>query len=137
MQELGKVLVVDDDLASNFLSTRTLRRANAAAQLFEAGDGHEALELVKKEKLDFILLDMNMPVMDGFLFLEALQQLQSTTGFTVPTVVLLTTSENYLGSDQALQYPIVKGFLTKPLTQDHVSYLLSLATDKEQACTAA
>lgn len=138
MQELGKVLLVDDDLTNNFLSARTLRRANAAAALFEAGDGQVALDLVKKEPLDFILLDMNMPVMDGFLFLEALQQLQDTTAsFTVPTVVLLTTSENYLGSDKALQYPIVKGFLTKPLTQDHVSYLLSLATDKKQACTAA
>lgn len=137
MQELGKVLLVDDDTTNNFLSARTLRQANAVSQLFEAGNGCEALELVEKETLDFILLDMNMPVMDGFLFLEALQRLQNTAGFTAPTVVLLTTSESYLGSDKALHYPIVKGFLTKPLTQDHISYLFSLATDKKQAYTAA
>lgn len=137
MQQLGKVLLVDDDTTNNFLSARTLRQANAAAQLFEVGNGYEALELVKKEALDLVLLDVNMPVMDGLLFLEALQQLQRTAGFIVPTVVLLTTSESYLGSDKALQYPIVKGFLTKPLTQDHVSFLLSLATDAKQARTAA
>lgn len=137
MQELGKVLLVDDDTTNNFLSALTLRKADAAAQLFEVGNGYEALELVKKEALDFILLDVNMPVMDGFLFLEALQQLKGTPGFTVPTVVLLTTSESYLGSDKALQYPIVKGFLTKPLTKDHVSFLLSLATDEKLARTAA
>lgn len=137
MHELGKVLLVDDDTTNNFLSARTLRQADAAAQLFEAMNGYDALELVKNEMLDFILLDVNMPVMDGLLFLEALQQLQSTTGFNAPTVVLLTTSESYLGSDEALHCPLVKGFLTKPLTQDHVSYLLSLATDKNQTCTAA
>ena len=137
MQELGKVLLVDDDQTNNFLSARTLRQANAVSQLFEAGNGHEALELVANEALDFILLDVNMPVMDGFLFLEALQQLQDKSGFTPPTVVLLTTSESYLDSDKALLSPIVKGFLTKPLSEDHISYLLNLATDKKQSCTAA
>ena len=137
MQELGKVLLVDDDQTNNFLSARTLRQANAAEQLFEAGNGHEALELVANEALDFILLDVNMPVMDGFLFLEALQQLQDTTGFNAPTVVLLTTSESFLDSDKILHCPIVKGFLTKPLSHDHISYLLNLATDKKQSCTAA
>ncbi|WP_162054413.1 response regulator [Pontibacter pamirensis] len=137
MQELGKVLLVDDDSTSNFLSARTLRQANAAVQLFEARNGNEALELIRKEPLDFILLDVNMPVMDGFVFLEALQQLQKTPEFNAPIVVLLTTSESYLDSDKALHCPIVKGFLTKPLTQDHVSYLLSLASDKKRACTAA
>lgn len=137
MHELGKVLLVDDDTTNNFLSARTLNQANAAAQLFEARNGDEALELLKDERLDFILLDVNMPVMDGFLFLEALQQLQDTNGFNAPTVVLLTTSESYLDSDKALHCPIVKGFLTKPLTQDHLSYLLSLVTDAKRACTAA
>ncbi|RDV13080.1 response regulator [Pontibacter diazotrophicus] len=137
MQELGKVLLVDDDSTNNFLSARTLRQADAAAQLFEARNGNEALELIKKEALDFILLDVNMPVMDGFLFLEALQKLQGTPGFNAPVVVLLTTSESYLDSDKALHCPIVKGFLTKPLSQDHVSYLLSLAADKKRTCTAA
>lgn len=137
MQELGKVLLVDDDQTNNFLSARTLRQANAAVQLFEAGNGHEALELVASEALDFILLDVNMPVMDGFVFLEALQQLQDTTGFNAPTVVLLTTSENFLDSDKVLHCPIVKGFLTKPLSHDHISYLMNLAIDKKQSCTAA
>ncbi|MFD3002890.1 response regulator [Pontibacter toksunensis] len=137
MQELGKVLLVDDDQTNNFLSARTLRQANAAVQLFEAGNGHEALELVANEALDFILLDVNMPVMDGFSFLEALQQLQDTTEFNTPTVVLLTTSESFLDSDKVLHCPIVKGFLTKPLSHDHISYLMNLATDRKQSCSAA
>ena len=78
-----------------------------------------------------------MPVMNGFEFMDALQQLQETTGFTAPVVVLLTTSESYLGSDRATQYPIAKGFLTKPLTGEHVDYLLSLAIYEEEPKEAA
>lgn len=125
--QLGRVLLIDDDSTSNFLSAFALRRTNATAQIVEAEDGREALELVAKEPFNFILLDVNMPNMNGYEFLEALKQLGESTGFTLPVIVLLTTSENYLDCDRVTQNPMVKGLLTKPLTNDHIIYLTSLA----------
>jgi CheY-like chemotaxis protein len=130
MQQLGSVLIVDDDVTSNFLSAFTLRRANATKEIFEVENGREALELVARQVVNFILLDVNMPIMNGTDFLKALKELRETAGFTPPVIVLLTTSESYLDSDSIIQNPMVKGFLTKPLTEDHVSYLESLARDQ-------
>jgi CheY-like chemotaxis protein len=126
MQQLGKVLIIDDDVTSNFLSAFTLRHTNATEQIFEAENGRAALELITKEALDFILLDVNMPIMNGLEFLEALKNLCKTTSFTPPIIVLLTTSESYLDCDSVTQYPMVRGSLTKPLMHDHIPYLASL-----------
>lgn len=131
MQQLGRVLLIDDDLATNFLSARTLRQANAATKITAAENGREALELLEKEAFNFILLDVNMPEMNGLLFLEALQQLKEGSNMNTPIVVLLTTSESYLDCEIVTQCHMVKGFLTKPLTKDHINYLLDLANGEE------
>lgn len=131
MQQLGSVLIVDDDATSNFLSAFTLRRANVTKEIFEVENGRDALELVARKVVNFILLDVNMPIMNGTDFLKALKELRETANFTPPVIVLLTTSESYLDSDSITQNPMVKGFLTKPLTEDHVNYLESLVRDQE------
>ncbi|MHA6247116.1 response regulator [Pontibacter sp. CAU 1760] len=133
MHELGKVLLVDDDAAHTFLSARALCQANAIKQVFKAEDGSRALELLLSEAMDLILLDVNMPVMNGYEFLEALKKLVETTGLTPPTVVLMTTSEKYEGSEHVTQNPMIKGLLTKPLTNDQINYLVSFAGVERQA----
>ena len=45
----------------------------------------------------------------------------------------MTTSERYEGSDRVIRDPLVKGLLTKPLTEDHISFLLSFARARKQA----
>ena len=133
MYALGRVLLVDDDTVHNYLAARTLCQENAVEQVFEAENGRKALDLVVQEALDLVLLDVNMPIMNGYEFLEALRQLVETIGFTPPVIVLMTTSEKYEGSDRVIQNPMVKGFLTKPLTTDHINYLLSFDRVAKQA----
>ncbi|WP_460924924.1 response regulator [Pontibacter brevis] len=135
MQGLGKVLLVDDDAIHNFLSARTLSQANAVEQVFEVENGQLALDLVTKETLDLILLDVNMPIMNGCEFLEALKKLVEVTCFTPPVIVLMTTTECYFDSDSVTQDPMVKGLLTKPLTHDHINFLLSLIQVEKSAPT--
>lgn len=125
MTDLGKVLLVDDDTISNFISARTLQAANVTAQISVANDGFEALELVQQALFDLILLDLKMPNMDGFEFLDALRQLQEGAGTSAPAIVILTSSESPADKAKAAQYPMVKGYLTKPLKREHVNQVVN------------
>lgn len=128
MTNLGKVLIVDDDAVSNYISAHMLRLMNVTEQVSVAKNGYEALKLVKEASFDLVLLDMKMPLMDGFEFMEALQKLQKSSGITAPDVIILTTSEDPMDKARAMQYPI-KGYLVKPLTQEQVNRLVDLVAE--------
>lgn len=126
---LGKVLLVDDDEVSNFISKQLLQEMHAARQVFSETEVSKALELVEREPPDVVLLDINMPVSDGFEFLDSLSQLQEFKGAALPSVVMLTSSASSIHKARARQYPMVKGYLSKPLTEGDVDYLLSLVSE--------
>lgn len=136
-QTLGKVLLIDDDGISNFLTASTIHQACAAEQTAVAKNGQEAMETMAKEAFDIILLDIDMPIMDGFEFLEALKPLQGNAGFVIPIIVLLTSSVSDLDRSRAAQHPMVEGYLAKPLTTEDLRFLVALvAESKEQALQA-
>ena len=126
---LPAILLVDDDATTNFLNQRLLRNLQVSREVRVALNGAEALALLQaccREAPDtfpsLILLDLNMPVMGGFEFLEAYQQLPAAPRqHTI--VVMLTTST--LDADQlrAQQLPIA-GYLTKPLTRENLATVL-------------
>ena len=81
-----KFLIVDDSKAMRMIVQRTLRQAGPEdAEIVEATDGAEALEVVKTEQPDFILSDWNMPKMDGIDLLKTLRSEGIDTGFGVVT----------------------------------------------------
>lgn len=129
MAKLGSILFVDDDEVSNFLGATVMRRMNIAQQVLVSTDADEALELVAKGPLHIILLDINMPGMNGFEFLDALRQLEERDAIAIPAVVMLTSSTNRLDRAKAEQYPMVKGYLTKPLKEEDLDYLIGLITE--------
>ena len=68
------VLVVDDSAAIRKILQRVLRQTGMAiGTIHEAGDGQEALEVLKSHKIDLVLTDINMPKMDGLQFLSAMK----------------------------------------------------------------
>lgn len=67
----GPVLLVDDDAGARELTCSTLEKEGV--EVMQAGDGHQAIELLEQVLPQIILLDLVMPVMDGFEFLEALK----------------------------------------------------------------
>ncbi|MDO1452031.1 response regulator [Rhodocytophaga aerolata] len=79
-----------------------------------------------------MLLDINMPVMDGFEFLDAFANLEITQKESV-VIVMLTTSLNPKDMDRLKEAPI-QGFLNKPLTEEMVGDLLATHFHGEQPC---
>lgn len=126
MIKFNKVMLVDDDEVSNFITTEILSNINLTDNIEVATNGKEALEILTKdsectiseEKIDspdLIFLDLNMPVMNGFEFLQAFRECDKKVH-----VVVLTSSTNEKDIEEARKYPQVKYYLSKPLTADKV-----------------
>ncbi|WBA43948.1 response regulator [Hymenobacter canadensis] len=125
---IPSVLLVDDDSTANFLHALLLRTMGVARQVLVAENGEQALHTVVQASVStpaacpaLILLDLNMPVMNGLAFLEAYAQLPAPQ--QQATIILLTTSLHERDLARARELPIA-GFLEKPLTREKVTALL-------------
>jgi CheY-like chemotaxis protein len=126
---LGNVLIVDNDSTSSYLSSRMLEKMQAAQQVAVANSICEALRLVKTGCFDLMLLDNHMPAPEGSGLLESLQELQEEAAIQVPAVVIISSSENCMGSDSVYTHH-VKGYLVKPLTEEQVRFLIYLTSEE-------
>ncbi len=111
-------MLIDDDPINNLLNTRLLSKHQSNIRFTEHNEGRSAIEDIKNRKADLpqvILLDINMPVMDGWQFLEEYQHLN----YDIP-LFMLTSSIAQEDIKKAKSYKEVKGFITKPLDQDKI-----------------
>jgi CheY-like chemotaxis protein len=129
MQKLSCALLVDDDQTTNYLNRLLLTRLEVANKLLVAANGQEALDLLQvhcheasEECPALILLDVKMPVMDGFAFLEAYDTLPLTQKNAI-IIVMLTTSLHPQDVDRVRKLNIA-GFLNKPLTKEKLNEVL-------------
>lgn len=127
MKKINCVLLVDDDTINNFINERLLRKANITEEVKVALNGKEALDYLSSRSEDkgvpeLILLDINMPVMDGFEFLDAFEKLDLKNKDNV-VIVMLTTSTNP-NDTQRLIKSGVAGYINKPLTEQKLLDIL-------------
>jgi CheY-like chemotaxis protein len=127
MNTLSAILLVDDDSTTNFLNQLLLEDLQASQEVLLASNGWEALQLIQQLGVQdkcpqLILLDINMPEMDGFEFLEAYQALEFKQKQSV-VIVVLTTSMNNKDIERMQHLPI-KAYLNKPLTEEKVKDLM-------------
>lgn len=117
------ILLIEDDAVEILKFNRSLVKLRETHELIEAHNGEIALDLLaKNSQIDLILLDLNMPKMNGF---EFLKQLRAHSDLKYLPTVVLTTSINR--SDLKQAYSIgVAGYLVKPLKYD--DYVLKIAT---------
>lgn len=122
---MNTILIIDDSEPDQFYSEMVLEEVAGEIRLMKAYDGQEALEILAKHEVvpDLILLDINMPRMDGHEFLEAW-----TEGNTrdIPVVVMLTSSNQKQDKDRAFAYKCVKDYMVKPITPESVETLKKL-----------
>jgi two-component system, chemotaxis family, chemotaxis protein CheY len=107
-----KVLVVDDSQTMRDLLSLTLKEAGF--QVVEGGNGKEGLDRLGAGKVDLIISDVNMPVMDGITFVQQLRTLPSSRC----TPVLMLTTETAPGKKAAAKAAGATGWLVKPFTPE-------------------
>jgi CheY-like chemotaxis protein len=112
-------MLIDDDPVSNKISQLFLRKHRWSAQVVAFEDGQQALQALQTGGApavpDVILLDVGMPVYDGWDFLEEYEKLpRERTGRSL--LYMLSSSINPPDIQKAAHYPSVKAYLTKPLT---------------------
>jgi two-component system chemotaxis response regulator CheY len=110
-------LIVDDSSVMRKIVERCLRQAGIdLKQVMEAGNGAEALAVLQGTKVDLILCDINMPVMDGLEFIKQLPGVENAKG--VP-VIMITTEGSEAHVVQALSCG-ARGYIRKPFTPEQV-----------------
>ena len=137
MPKLSCALLVDDDQTTNYLNQLLLKRMGVVEKLLVAANGQEALDLLQTHCRDameecpvLILLDVKMPVMDGFAFLEAYDQLSLPQQKAI-IIIMLTTSLHPKDMER-VQHLNIAGFLNKPLNEDKINELLDKYFDLQK-----
>jgi len=128
-----RILLVDDDEINNFISIKLIKKALLNTDITACLNGRFAidqlLEIKQKdpEKLpDFILLDINMPIMNGWEFLEEYNKLNiDPEGKTKIFIISSSVFSNDIS--KAKSYPLVKDFISKPLNVEKINEVLGLS----------
>lgn len=123
MKQIERVLIIDDDETSIFLTKRVLHNAGMGSETRSALNGLEGLRVLKEAAENnwlphLILLDIKMPVMDGFAFLEELKRLEDID-LSDTKIVLLSSSQSPWEKEKAKE-KAVTAFLNKPLTKENL-----------------
>lgn len=122
---IRNLMVVDDNKVDQMIYRRIIKRSGLVGQVLQFLSAEEALaHLRQKDRavVDAILLDINMPRMDGFEFLAAATE-ELGDSFTRMLVVMLTTSLDPRDAARASQFSVVKQYLNKPLVQKHLEQI--------------
>ncbi|UII32752.1 response regulator [Fulvivirga ulvae] len=134
MNMVDCILLIDDNVHDNFIHTRTINKIPAAKEVKTVTTGEEALEYLRLSKEhtekypvpNLIFLDINMPGMNGFDFLERARQEGLFENSAPILVVMLTSSLNSddqkMASEQFSHE--IKDFKNKPLTTEMLTDLL-------------
>lgn len=114
-----QAMCIDDSDFERLLNDRVLRRSGAYSDILHYACAKEALAYLKTAHRppDVIFLDINMPIMSGFGFLDAATR-DLGDAFTSRVVIMLTSSLNPDDRLRAEKYAAVKEFLSKPLTEE-------------------
>ncbi|UWR13261.1 response regulator [Sulfitobacter mediterraneus] len=126
-------MIVDDEPFDQMMYERILKRSGLVDQVIGFQYAAEALDYLARpdrSKVDVIFLDINMPRMNGFEFLEAANR-DLGPAFVKVCVVMLTTSIAPEDRARAASYDAVRDFISKPLGKDDVVHVANLLAEVE------
>ncbi|KAA3437075.1 response regulator [Rufibacter hautae] len=128
-QDTGEILVIDDDTSSLFLIKDLLTSMGMGTKVTTASTAQDALDILASRRgtnrfPELLLLDIKMPDMDGFGFLERLHQL-NLPRHTEPKIVVLSYYGNRMYQERAQELG-VSAYLRKPLTREKVLDIIGL-----------
>ena len=132
--KINCILLIDDDEPTNFLSQMIIEEADCAAEIQIAYSGGQAIDYLTSQRTsasgqntylrpDLIFLDINMPAMNGWEFLQKYNSLEKEHKGNI-VIIMLTTSLNPDDRLRSKDFPDVSGFENKPLTREKLEALL-------------
>ncbi len=126
---LYNIMLVDDDRAFNFLNEKIIGFEKFASNISSFVEASKALDFLREAALsnpetlpDYIFLDINMPEMDGWEFMDKFKALPQPA-VDKCKVFILTSSLNPIDIEKSKTYREVKGFASKPLTTEIISFI--------------
>lgn len=120
---INTVMLVDDNDTDNFIHKRVLELSKFCSNIIIKNSGKSALEYLRSnisnaEALpDIIFLDINMPIVDGFVFLFEFESMSDDLSKR-PRIVILSSSDNKKDIDRIVDNEFVIKFITKPLSEE-------------------
>jgi len=120
---IKSILVVDDNEADQMITRTAINDYNPNIKILVAYDGTEALQVLRElnEPPSIILLDINMPQMNGFEFLEKYKTVCNSA-----IIVMLSSSDQEQDKMRALSHSDVKDYITKPITMEDLRNAVTL-----------
>jgi CheY-like chemotaxis protein len=126
------VLLVDDDEINNFISIKLIKKALLNTEIMACLNGKFAIDQLvdiqrkDPEKLpDYILLDINMPIMNGWEFLDEYKRLNIDASGKCK-IFIISSSVFSNDINKARSYPLVKDFISKPLNVEKIKELFKV-----------
>lgn len=127
-----QILIVDDDKVISLLHKNHIRQFNSTCSPIICYNGKEALEYLlekNRKKNNFVIfLDLNMPVIDGWEFLDQLEKQQFLSTIFI---IIVTSSINSIDEKKASEYRNVIYFCRKPLSEESIQKIISLEKIQE------
>ena len=116
---MGKILIVDDNKDMQFLLSNILREEGY--EIFSAGNGNRAIEIVKRNEPDLVLLDIRLPGMDGLQILEKVRKIDKDI-----IVIMITAFGDVKSAVQAMKLG-AHDYVTKPFDNEELTLIISKA----------
>lgn len=129
MPTYKRVLLIEDDPITLLVCERIIKLTDFADEVITTNNGQEGLDYIseslenKSELPEIVFLDINMPVVNGWEFLDAFGEMIDRLP-SVPNIYILSSTVDPEDEKKAVSYPYVKQFVSKPLTKD---FLLTIS----------
>lgn len=134
-KRVNEIMLIDDDYATNYLSKLLIAKGDYCEKLSIlqlADEAFDELSRRLKGEVDFpdlILLDLNMPKVNGWEFLEEFKNLTPKSSYAHTKIFIISTSMNPMDLQKAEQMELVQGMYRKPISTEMLDEIISLALD--------